>query len=183
MTLTDAAREMLSSVYANYKRTGSLEKKITYSLVPAEKKAQIDVINQLITAELVEKESETVSSVELRLRKSGIEYFEVDTQQVQQPVFNITVSGNVENSIIGNQTHAVIQNGSDLQHIMELIKQVGESDRELLSSLPDILLDIEKDGTASRGVLSKFNGALSKYPELFNTVGSFVIKLLLDSPL
>ena len=131
---------------------------------------------------MVEILGQSVSWIELKLTAPGVEYFEEPVQSPQPQTFNINISGNVENSIIGNQRNAEIHNQPDIELIKALIEQVASSDREQLSTLPDTLAEIQREGHVKRGILSKFNGALTKYPKLFDTVGNALLKLALDPP-
>lgn len=178
MNLRQPAQELLTEIYRNYQETGELEWGLTYSEDVKEKHREIQTIHQLVLAGLVEEIAPALGFTLLKLTRNGIEYFE-ENNQPQPSVMNINVSGNVENSILGNQTNATINIGADLAQIESLISAINGPDRDLLSTLPQELSEIQKTKEVKAGCLSKFNGVLTKYPKLFESVSSLLIKLAL----
>lgn len=178
MNLQKPAQELLSKIYQNYQETGDLQYGLVYSDDAREKQHEIRIVDQLVLAGLIQETLAAVGFTQLKLTKKGIDYFE-ETIQPQPQIFNINVSGNVENSILGSQTNAAINIGADIAQIESLISLIPGPDRELLSSLPQELSDIQKTKEIKAGVLSKFNGALTKYPKLFDSLGALLAKFAL----
>ena len=178
MKLMKPAQQMLTEIYQHYQKTGDLSFGLLYSEDMCEKQREIQTVDQLVLAELVEEIAPACGFTELKLTRAGIEYFE-ETLQPQPQVINFNVSGNVQNSILGNQSNAVINIGADLAQIKSLISAIDGPDRELLSPLPQELSEIQKTKVVKAGCLSRFNEVLVKYPKLFDSVGSLLTKLAL----
>lgn len=178
MKLQKPAQELLAKIYRDYQETGELEYGFLYSEAPEEKQREIRTIGQLVLAGFVDEIAPATGYTEIKLTREGIEYFEEITSP-QPQVINFNVSGNVENSILGNQTSAAIHIGSDLAQIETLISGISGPDRKLLDSLPRELSDIQKSKDVKSGALAKFNSTLTKYPKLFDAVGALLTKLAL----
>lgn len=178
MKLLKPAQQMLTELYQHYQETGDLSFGFLYSEDPKEKRREIQTIEQLALAGFIEETAPAFGSTELKLTRSGIEYFE-ETLQPQPQVINFNVSGNVENSILGNQTNASINMGTDLGQIEALISSISGPDHELLTTLTKELTEIQNTKNLKAGSLSKFGSVLTKYPKLFDSVGALLAKLAL----
>ena len=178
MKLLKPAQELLAELYENYQETGSLDAHLSYSNAYEEKRSEIQVIEQLVLAGLVKEIAPTLGGTTLQLTRAGIDYFE-ETCEQQPPVVTFNVSGNVENSILGSQTHATINVGADLTQLKLLIDAIDGPDKEQLAPLPEALADMQKGGQVKQGALARFSGVLTKYPKVFDTVGGLLAKLAL----
>lgn len=181
MELTSCAKRILLECYAHYQKTGSLEYQHNYSDALTEKRNEISALQQLVLAEKIEEIAPACAFSILKLTRAGIEYCENSMSEPEQPqVLNFNISGNVENSILGNQTHAVINLGVDIEQIKELVAQINEDDRQKLSSLPEELSKIQSDQNIKKVSLARFDGTLKKYPKIFDAVASFLMKFALE---
>ena len=178
MKLPKPAQEMLAKIYQNYQETGELSCGFVYSKDMHEKRREIQTIEQLVLAKLVEEIAPACGFTDLKLTLAGIEYFE-ETIQPQPQVINFNVAGNVQNSILGSQNNASINIGSDLEQIKTLISAISGPDQALLSTLPKELSEVQESKQVKAVVLSKFSEVLMKYPKVFDAVGSLLTKLAL----
>ena len=174
MKLKESAQTLLEEIYRHYQETGDLTVQLTYAEDPLEKRAQLQSIEQLSLADFVVQVAPASGWTTLKLTKDGIDYIEGPVQPQAPVVNNFHVAGNVENSILGNQSNATINVGS-------VLASISGPDKALLSSLPQELAEIEKQKTVKAGALSKFSDMLGKYPKLFDLVGSLLVKLALGS--
>lgn len=182
MELTPHAKRILLECYTHYRKTGSTEYQHNYSDTPTEKRDEINAIQQLLLAEKVEEIAPACAFSILKLTRAGIEYCENSmSEPSQHPALTFNISGNVENSILGNQANAAIHLGVDIAQIKELIAQVNDADKQELSSLPKELSELQSSQNIKKGALARFNSTLQKYPKLFDAVASFLMKFALES--
>lgn len=181
MTLLEPAESLLKDLYQHYQRTGRLQAQLNFSDDPEEKSRQHVNVEQLVLAGYVQKAASAAGFVVLKLTKAGIDYFESPSvaPQPQSSVFNFHFSGDVNNSIFGNQENATINIHSELDNIEKLIAQIDGPDRSLLSTLPNELSKLQESKEVQEGCLAKFNRVLTKYPKLFDSVGSVLTKFVL----
>lgn len=87
---------------------------------------------------------------------------EYNSRHSQSNIFNITAD-KIENSIIGNQSSAIINLSNDLEQIRQMIDESSSSDKVELHQLVD-LLESHSKSTESipKGFLSKFSTVMQK---------------------
>ena len=96
-------------------------------------------------------------------------------------VFNIqSVNGT---SVIGNQQNVVLNIGSSLNDIEQLIHSFPDSDKQEASEL---LEELRKTESANHpvlveGALSKFSDLIKKHSDLLTAVGGWAVKLLVGN--
>ncbi|MGN2347292.1 hypothetical protein ACTFH7_02065 [Clostridium cagae] len=91
--------------------------------------------------------------------------------------FNIQ---NADNSIIGTQSTATINNSSNLDDLKQLIEQNAYEDKEDLKQLIDTLKTItENNMPVSKGTLAKFSEAFEKHSWIAGSIASTLLGWLI----
>lgn len=111
--------------------------------------------------------------VVLKITQLGIEYFEGAPQQNQATIFNF--NGDIQNAIVGSQTHATLNAGICFDELQSLISQIQGPDKEALESLVLQLQQMSKgEKEIKPGVFSKFAEILNKYPGVITALGTML---------
>lgn len=81
-------------------------------------------------------------------------------QQASSTVYNI---GTAQNTIIGNQKNATINNASSIDDLKQLIELYGQNDKQQLNELVTLLKDSLDKDEFHKSKLSKFGDLLAKH--------------------